>query len=247
LFVWGCAWEILPRGLYNYGRFLLLGLTLVGVVYYSRGASAVADLIRPLLRLRAAPKWYIAALIWGACVAMIVLIGKALFTSANFSDFELQLGVITQPRILLTIFISALIGEIVWISYSVKRLSQTWTLFTSALIVGFFWTAWWMPMAYFDYGIIPGLNPIALLINQTGVALMCALVYFHTRSAFLVLVMQMVFNSSILALPVLPTTGGEGTYLVFSIAYFTSAVLAFAYFGPAPRPGRKRATDQPIS
>lgn len=234
LFVAACAEGVLPDGLYNYGRFALLGGVMVLVVYVSRGFFAVLDLFRPLAHWRVSPKWYLLALLWAFSLGAVVLAGKVLFTNTKITDIALQLGVVSNPRIMATLIIGALIGEIVWISYSIKHLSHRHTVFVASLIVGLFWTAWWMPMAYYNYGIIPGLKLAPLLINQTGVALMCGLFYYHTRSALCVLVLQIGVNGSILMLPVLPTTGGENTYWAFSITYFIAAVLLYLYLGPKP-------------
>ncbi len=243
IFVAACAEGILPDSVYNYGRFALLGSVMLLVVYASRGLWAIVDLFRPLAHWRVAPKWYLLAMLWALSIGILVLAGKIALGVTAFEDLSLQLGVVTNPRIMLTLVIGALIGEIVWISYSIRYLSQRHTIFVAGLIVGVFWTAWWLPMAHYDYGIIPGLKLLPLLINQTGVALMCGLVYFHTRSAICVLLLQIGVNSSILVLPVLPTTGGEATYMAFSITYFLSAVLAYIVLGPKPLLFKQQETD----
>lgn len=234
IFVVACAEGILPDSLYNYGRFALLISVMVLVIYVSRGSSALIDLVRMMTRWRIAPEWYLLAASWAFLLSIIVLSGRVMSGGVALEDLMLQLDVVTNPRILLTLLIGALIGEIVWISYSIKKLAERQTIFVASLIVGTFWTAWWFPMALYDYGIIPGLNLLPLWINQTGVALMCGLIYFHTRSALCVLILQIGVNTSILILPVLPTTGGETTYWVFSVTYFLAAVLAHLYLGPRP-------------
>ena len=235
LFVTACAEGFLPDALYNYGRFALLGSALALVVYLSRGGEAIWELFRPLRRWRVAPKWYALALIWAGMVGIFVLSAKLLLTDLSFSELELQFSVVTNPRILMTLIIGASVGEIVWISYSIKHLTFKHTTFAASLIVGVFWTLWWFPMAYYNYGIIPGLTLAPLLINQVGVALACGLFYYHTRSALCVLLLQVGVNTTILVLPVLPTTGGEMTYWAFSISYFLAACLGYLVLGPQPR------------
>ncbi|MHA6263842.1 hypothetical protein ACXYMO_11620 [Arenibacterium sp. CAU 1754] len=241
LFVTACVKGVLPDGAYGYGRFALLGATLVLVVFLSRGTGAVVDLFRPLTRWRVSPGWYVFSLIWAAAICAVVLLGKVALTQTTFDDLSLRLGIVTSPRIVLNIFIGALVGEIVWVSYSVGALSKRHTVIIASAIVGLFWTAWWMPMSYYDYGIVPGLHPLALLISQTGVALMCGFVYFHTRSAICVLLLQIGVSASILILPVLPTTGGQMTYVAFGITYAVATVLAYLLAGPRPLIGQRIA------
>ncbi|MDA0811383.1 MAG: hypothetical protein O3C21_03175, partial [Verrucomicrobia bacterium] len=75
---------------------------------------------------------------------------------------------------------------------------------------------------------------IALLFNQMGIAAMCAFVYFHTRSGLLVLVMQIMFNATILVFPITPTVGGAPTYWAFALTYFCAALILFLIFGTKP-------------
>lgn len=234
LFVTACANGVLPDGAYGYGRFALLGATLVLVVFLSRGIQAVIDLFRPLANWRVPMRWYVLSAVWATLICVFVLLGKIALTGTLFSDIELRLGIVTSPRIVLNIFIGALVGEIVWVSYSVGALGKRHSVFVASLIVGIFWTAWWMPMSYYDYGIVPGLHPVALLIGQTGVALMCGFVYFHTRSAICVLILQIGVSASILILPVLPTTGGQITYAVYGITYVAFTAGAYLVAGPKP-------------
>ena len=141
---------------------------------------------------------------------------------------------LADPKMILTLLVSSFFGEIVWVSYAIRKLSETFTQYISALIVGLVWTLWWLPMAIHSYGIIPELPLVALLFNQMGIAVMCAFVYHHARSGLVVLLMQIVFNSTILVFPVTPTEGGPATYWAFALTYFTTATMLFLRFGPHP-------------
>ena len=52
VFVSGIAFEILPKGLYQYGRFALLAGVLGSVVILARGGAGIVDLLRPMLEWR---------------------------------------------------------------------------------------------------------------------------------------------------------------------------------------------------
>ena len=192
-----------------------------------------------MLEWQRSPWLYTFALLWTVAQCLIVLVVKGLITGDFLSAKDLIPGLqkISNPALITTLLISSFVGEMVWISYAVRQLSKTFTHYISALIVGLFWTLWWLPMAIHNYGIIPNLPLPALLINQMGIAAMCAFVYVHTRSGLLVLLMQIVFNATILVFPVTPDQGGPTTYWAFAITYFICATLLFVRFGPRPLTG----------
>lgn len=232
--------EVLPQGVYGLGRFALLGLVLFGLIFLVRGWAGVFDVLRPMLEWRRSPLLYLFAICWTLLVCLIVLTAKGFLTGDFLSLHEVEEGLakLAHPKLLVTLLVSSFIGEIVWVSYAVRKLSEEFTPYVSALIVGLAWTLWWLPMSIYNFGIIPDLPLVALLFNQMGVAAMCAFVYHHTRSGFLILLMQCVFNSTILVFPVTPTEGGPLTYWAFALTYFAMAALLFIWFGPRPLFGR---------
>ena len=227
---------VLPAAVYGLGRFALLAFVLFGLVWLVRGLAGVSDILQPMLHWRRSPWFYLFALAWTASLCWIVLLVKGFFTGDYLTSTEVAAGLkkVAQPRLLLTLAVSSFAGEIVWVSYALRRLTQQFTPYLSALIVGAVWTAWWLPMAVHNFGIIPDLPIAALLFNQMGIAAMCAFVYHHAKSGFLVLVMQIMFNSTILVFPITPTAGGPATYWAFALTYFTAATLLFLRFGPKP-------------
>lgn len=243
VFVAMAASGYVTGGLYNYGRFFLLGATLLVVILMVRGSSGLSDIVKPFLNWRVKPKWYLFALLWPPVIAMGVLLAKVLLTDFKLADLTFGTQFLTRFDILANVAVGAFIGEIVWVSYAIRQLSKFASVFLAAVFVGIVWTLWWMPMAYFNFGIVPGLEPQTLLMNQTGVALFCGLVYYHTRSALCVLILQLNVNLSLLVFPVLPTTGGEGTYTAFAAAYLICAILGFVILGPKPLFARTAETD----
>ena len=165
---------------------------------------------------------------------MLILAGLYTFNRDAMPEFEPNFAIASRSDVVRTVLISSLVGEIVWISYAIRRLSGRFTPYVSALIVGVVWTAWWVPMVFYNIGVIPNLPLGGLLFNQTGVAAMCTFVYMHTKSGFLVLCLQVTFNFTILILPMTPVAGGVTTYWVFAITYFIAALLLFVDFGPKP-------------
>jgi membrane protease YdiL (CAAX protease family) len=234
IFVGAIDAGILPAGLYGFGRFLLLGGVLFALVFFLRGVEGMVELLRPMLKWRVAPAWYLVAIVWGAGNMILFLIGKGLFTGNGLAEVTANLGIVSQPRVQVTIFVSSFIGEIVWISYAVGKLSERFTPYVAALITGVFWTLWWGPMWVLNFGIIPDLPFLALLINQTAVAVVAGFLYWHTRSGLVVLIGQMLFNASLLVFPVVPSNGGIATYSAFAVVYFLTALALFLVKGPKP-------------
>lgn len=234
LFIGGIASGILPHGLYYKGRFLLLGATLGAVVLAGSGIRGVIDLLRPMLRWEIPFWWYLVAFLWAASVATLVLIGKGVVTGKGLEELTMDFSVVRHTTVVAAILLGAFVGEIVWVSYAIRKLSSRFTPFVGSQIVGFVWTLWWMPMVILNIGVIPDLPPLALLVSMLGIAAMCSFVYSHTKSGIAVLILQIMVNSGSLIFPVIPTTGGVGTFVAYSIVYYLCVLLLYLRFGPRP-------------
>ena len=234
LFVSGIGFKILPENLYQLGRFALLAGILASVVMAARGTEGIMDLLRPMLEWRRSPKWYLFAFLSNPILCLLILGVLYTVRPDEMPKFAPDFVIATNPHIIRTILISSFIGEIVWISYAIRRLSMTFTPYVSALIVGAVWAAWWVPMVIYNIGVVPDLPLVALLFNQMGIAAMCTFVYMHTKSGLLVLCLQITFNFAILVFPVTPAVGGFITYWAFAVSYFIAALLLFVIFGPKP-------------
>jgi membrane protease YdiL (CAAX protease family) len=234
IFVAGIATKLLPEGLYYYGRFLLLGSVLGGVVFFGSGFKGILDLLRPMAKWRIAPGWYLLVLLWPALVSILVLAGKGVLTGKGLAEIALDFSLVSQPNVARTILIGAFVGEIVWVSYAIRRLSGRFTPFVGSQIVGTVWTLWWMPMVILNVGVIPGIPPLALFLSMLGIAAMCSFIYSHTRSGIAVLALQVMVNSSALVFPVMPTSGGIPTFIAYSAAYYAAVLLLYVLFRPKP-------------
>jgi membrane protease YdiL (CAAX protease family) len=231
-FILAVTHDILPLQLYSKGRFLLLGLVLVVVVAAFRGGPALLDLVRPMGRWRVNIGWYLLALCWAPLMCVISLLMAGVVTG----DFGISLNdvLLQRPQLLLTVLIASFVGEIVWVSYAIGRLSRRTTVLEAGLIVGVFWSLWWVPIVLFGQGVIPGLPMGGLFLNMIAVAAMCGFVYAKTGSGLVVLLLQVMLNSSILLFPVLPTTGGDMVYWIFGAVYLVGTGLLYVFFGPYP-------------
>jgi membrane protease YdiL (CAAX protease family) len=245
--VLGIAQGLLPMGLYNYGRFLLLGAVLLAVVGLVRGPGGLRVLLAPLARWRVTPGWYVFTAFWAVTLCLAFLAGQAALRGGWPAEIAPGLGTLLSPSVAMSIFVGALVGEIVWVSYAIGRLGPRHGLLPACLIVGTVWTGWWVPMALLNIGVIPDLPLAALWLNMMGVAAVCGFVYAHTRSGLLVLVLQLGVNSALVVFPVVPTTGGVATYWAFSVAYLAAALALHALWPPRRDPGSRAQGETPAS
>lgn len=237
IFVVAIERGILPYGAYNYGRFALLGGVLVAVVAMARGPAGVATMLAPLIRWRVAPGWYVFALCWAVTLCLVFLGAQTLLRGVGPEVLTPGLDTLLRPSVALSIFVGALVGEIVWVSYAIGRLTPRHGLLPACMIVGTVWTGWWVPMVWLNVGVIPDLPILALWINMVGVAAVCGFVYTHTRSGLLVLMLQCGVNSALVVFPVVPTTGGVATYWAFSATYLAAALALHLLWPPRPDAG----------
>jgi hypothetical protein len=226
----------LPGFLYHKGRFLLLGAVLVAVVFAFRRWEGIIELVRPMTVWSINPFWFLFVLLWPPATCVVTLLLKGWGNGDLFGSLLLSFDTLTRPGVFVTVVIAAFIGEIVWVSYAIGRLQKTTGVLLASQIVGIFWTLWWVPIVIINVGVIPDLPLDALLVNMLGVAAMCGFVYFHTKSALAVFMLQLSLNSSLLIFPVVPDSGGVPTYWLFAIVYFAAVFMLYPAFGPSIRP-----------
>ena len=230
-FVAAIASGTLPAGAYNLGRFLLLGLVLAAVVWSMRGRVGLVSVIRPLGRWRVGAGWFVLAMLWAPVLALGLLAVRGLLLGHWPEDWMPGLGVLLRPGVALTVLVAALVGEIVWVSYAIGRLSPRLGVLGASFVTGLVWTGWWLPMVWFGVGVIPDLPLGTLTLNMLGVAAMCGFLYAHTRSGVVVLVLQLMLNSALVVLPVTPFSGGTEVYAAFALTYLL-AVLGLFFLCP---------------
>lgn len=233
-FVYSISEGLLSMRLYNKGRFLLLGLILVCVVFAFRRLTGAIGLLAPLTVWRVKPVWFLVAALWPPTISLLTLTGKGLLLGTGLSEVQATLEVVTSRSVLPTLLLSAFIGEIVWVGYAIARLKQHTSILLASLVIGVFWSLWWLPIVLIGIGVVPGIPVTALFINMTGVAVMCGFIYAQTRSGLAVLTLQLCFNGSLLVFPVSPDTGGVATFWAFITLYLSGALLMHRLFGPRP-------------
>lgn len=225
---------VMPGFIYTHGRFYALMLLLIGIVRFSKGNIGLKEVFKPMLNWKIHPKWYLFSLFFALTIASITIFIKETYLGNGYSmPYKINFSA-TTLRNSFFLLTWAFVGEVVWVSYSVRELSKRTSPFISSQIVGIFWTLWWVPAVYIDVGVINQLPIWALLLNMMGAAGMCAFIYAKTKSGICVWLLQYMLNMSLILMPVSPAVGGFTTYSTFSILYFLT-MLGFMYFLYRPK------------
>jgi hypothetical protein len=217
--------------MFSRGRFYLLAAALACVALIARGWPAVVDLVRPLTVWRVRPVWFAAAML----LPVVFTVGFLLLRSAVTGTAPVILGsgieILPRRNLLVSIFISALIGEIVWVGYALRMLRAHMRIELACVITGTVWGLWWLPMVHYGMGIVPNLTFIGLWMNMIGIAFFCAFFYLRTGSGLVILAMQFVFNCATLAFAVIES--GPATYNAFAALYMLAGWGAVRFGLPA--------------
>ncbi len=229
IFVYGMYLHVVPGRLYIHGRFFSLLILLMAMVKFTRGNSGLKDLFAPMLVWKIPLKWYLFAFFFAASIACLTLCLKAFYLGGDFKIFKLYFHDVLEIKFFLNMILFALVGEVVWVSFAVRKLTKIMNPFPASLIVGVVWGLWWTPIVMYNVGVIENLPIVALLINMMGAAGICTIVYEKTKSGICVWVLQIMLNTSCLVFPVSPGCGIP-TYWAFSILYFLVMVVLMYYF-----------------
>lgn len=234
MFVYGRYLHIVPGRLYIHGRFFLLLFLLMALVKFNSGNNGLKNIFSPMLKWKIPLKWLLFSFFFASFIACLTLILKALYLGGDIFVFNLNFSTVSSLSFALNMILFALVGEVVWVSYAVRKLSKIMNPFFASQIVGLVWGLWWAPIVLFKVGVIVDLPIMALIINMMGAAGICAIVYTQTKSGLCVWVLQTMLNTSILTFPVSPGAGIP-TYWAFSIVYFTVMIVLSFYFKTVKR------------
>lgn len=229
LFVYARTQGLFPRIVYTNGRFCILLLVLILLVQYTRGFDGVKDIFKPMTNWKVHPKWYAFSLLFAFVVGGFTLLLKGLYTEGDYAIFLKTNFRVLTFRGIVALFVWAFLGEVVWVSYCIRQLSQIVKPFYASQMVGFVWTLWWIPVVIHGEAVLPGIPILSLGIFMLGIAGMCTIVYAYSKSGLCVLLLQFALNITLNALSISPSTGGIETFTAFSIVYFLT-MLGFMYF-----------------
>nr|WP_321226039.1 hypothetical protein [uncultured Psychroserpens sp.] len=229
LFVYARTQGHFTRFIYNNGRFCILLLFLIGLVKYTRGNQGVKDIFKPMLNWKVKPKWYLLSLTFAFTIATITLILKGVYLGKGVTEFLKPNFDVLSIRAVLALLVWAFLGEVVWVSYCIRKLSTMIKPFYASQIIGVVWTLWFIPIILHGEGTLPNIPLLALLLFMLGIAGMCSVIYSLSKSGVCVLLLQYALNITLIFMSISPSTGGIPTFTTFAIIYFIT-MLCFMYF-----------------
>lgn len=229
-------------------RLRLIGPLLVclAVTYYLEGGKGVGKLFAAYTRWKVPGRWYMLAFTWKFINAYLA-IGFVFLIYGTFPGYYVDRfwegWAINLPAI---IYI-ALMEETSWMKFGVTRLQMRYNALTSALIIGFCWGMWYLPMLIINEGVPPG-YPVAVFMGcMLGLGIMLTWAYNMTRSGLVLLVMQIISNTAFFVTPVLFAVTNDQHYIVayswVFIAFCATLPLLFGAKDLARRPRARWDTD----
>jgi len=179
----------------------LIGLSaplLVAAYYINKDKALLADVTGRLFNVRSGRKRYIMlsvllmpasiilamgiSVLFGYDLAQFVISGNATFTSAIFPVWFL-------------LVLAPVLEELAWHSYGTDCLRQKYSLFTTSMIFGVYWTFWHLPLAFIDgyYHsnlVVEGaLHSLNFLVSLFPFVILMNWLYYKTDRNILVAVM----------------------------------------------------------
>lgn len=209
---------LMPGYIYNTGRFCVLLFILICIIKFTRGNKGIRDLFKPMLNWKVRPKWIFLCLTFPTTIATITLLLKALYYDVEYSTFFI-LNITTFKGYMANL-VWAFLGEVVWVSYCIRKLSKILNPFYASQIIAVFWTLWFIPIILLGQGTFPEIPILPAFIFFMGLSGMCAFIYKHTKSGLCVLLLQTMVNYTAVSLPIMPTYGGAPTFIAFAMIYF---------------------------
>ena len=183
------AFDLTPTPMFGVGPFFA-ALVVLGV---TRGKAGITELFRSMRRWRVGVKWYAAALLLPAAVAITAAAINVFVLGAETSTSSAELGGSTS--LVPTFFILLLVPgpggaweEPGFRGYALPRLQRGRSALAAGLLLGVFWAAWHLP--FFMTGedpwseivqIVAWTVVFAWLMNNTGQSVLLAMM-MHAMS-----------------------------------------------------------------
>jgi membrane protease YdiL (CAAX protease family) len=161
------------------------------------GTQSVTALLRRLVRLDVAPKWYVYAIAYMAGIKL----ASAIVYRIAFGSWPVRSDVPIALMIGATLLSALVMGqsgeEIGWRGFLLPRLSARFGLALSSLVVGVVWASWHLPLFFMPGTETNGQSFPLYLLQVT--ALSVALAWLYTKSTgslFLTMLMHAAINNT---------------------------------------------------
>ncbi len=207
----------------------IIGVVVGGIAF---GKATARKYLTSLLEWRLPLKFYAFAFLYPPVVAFTSL-GVLRLIGLN-ETIHLELVELTKLDLFTLTVKIAIVEEIAWVGFLLSTFARRWRLFSAAAVTGAVWGIWYIPLILTEIQVTPGLPILPLIVNFMTIAVICAWLYYRTRSAFIVCLMQITTNYTGQVIPVLPERGGITQYVAFVILKSLLAAVLFVFWGPKP-------------
>jgi hypothetical protein len=220
---------------YSEWSFLLKPAIAFSFAWLLGGFASVLGMIPPLARFRVGARWYLFALVVFPLILLASVYLHRLGTGRLDEEVVIDLWAIREPQLGLYLVICAIsfADEVAFFGYSYTRLVKKYSAITSCVLVALAWSLSYSPRIFMQSGMMADATIPQSLFTANFLALtpICAWVYNSTKSALLVILMQVTTNLGILAIPVLPQDAGSTAPFEIKIVLMAllSAYLVFRF------------------
>jgi membrane protease YdiL (CAAX protease family) len=172
---------------------VICGILLTGIV---DGKTGLRDLLSRGTRFRVPVRWYASLLIPPIAVLLILSVLKS-FASPVYAPNRFYLGVLFGVA-------AGILEEIGWMGYAYPQMSQTFSPFRAAVLLGVLWGTWHMPVIDFLGAATPHHASwfpffLAFIAAMTAMRVIIAWVYTNTKSLPLAQLLHISSTGSLVA------------------------------------------------
>lgn len=196
------------------------------------GKPGLKSILGPLVHWRVHVGWYLFAF-FSVPVLLVLSVLAHHLIYGNPVTFNPWAMTSFHPRMHFSITMMALADELAFFGFVYARLAPRFTGLLASQIAGIVWTLSYAPRMLMESDMMAdNTMPFwALGANLMVIAPICAWVYGSTKSAFLVVVLQVAANLTTLSLPILPKHAGESNYYFAIAGMALGSLLLAAIYG----------------
>lgn len=159
------------------------GLVAIFLAWLDQGRPAVGALLRPILRARVSPRWYLFALFYMAAIKLIVALLSRIATGAWPRFGRDPWYVLLIATLFSTPFQAG--EEVGWRGYALPRLAIRFGLPRASLVLGLIWACWHLPQFYIPQADTFHQSFPVYLLQVVALSVAFAWLWAHTRQSLL--------------------------------------------------------------
>jgi uncharacterized protein len=224
---------------------MLAGPSLAGLALTAlfERRSGLTELLRGLVRVRVAPRWYVFALAPIPVLLIVLLVPLSVLVSPDYAPTFLAFGILAG-------LLAGLLEEIGWTGFATPRLLERYSPLAAGLILGVVWASWHALADFAGNAAALGLGEWALrmivfwLVPLTCYRVLMTWAYAHHRSLALGMLMHAGYTGWLASLTMdMPAATGPAA-LLWQTLFAAALVALTAGLMIRSRAGLRRA--QPV-